>query len=85
MPKRYPAEFRQRVLDLVASGRPVAQVAAELGISPQAIYTWRQQDQIDRGERSGLTSSDHTELVAARKRIADLDTELAVTDARTSC
>jgi transposase len=51
MPKRYPAEFRQRVFDLLASGRPVAEVAAELGISSQAIYTWRQQDQIDRGER----------------------------------
>jgi transposase len=79
MPKRYPAEFRQRVLDLVASGRPVAQVAAELGISAQAIYTWRQQDQIDRGERSGLTSSDREELIVARRRIAQLEAELAAT------
>lgn len=79
MPKRYPAEFRQRVLDLVASGRPVAQVAVELGISPQAIYTWRQQDQIDRGERSGLTSSDREELIVARRRIAQLEAELAAT------
>jgi transposase-like protein len=28
MPKRYPAEFRQRVLDLVREGRTVAGVAA---------------------------------------------------------
>jgi hypothetical protein len=27
VPKRYPAEFRRKVLDLVAAGRPVAQVA----------------------------------------------------------
>jgi transposase-like protein len=39
MPKGYAAEFRRRALDLVRSGRPVAQVAAELGISAQAIYT----------------------------------------------
>jgi transposase len=58
MPKGHPAEFRRRALDLVLSGRPVAQVAADLGISTQAIYNWRKQDEIDRGERSGLTSSD---------------------------
>jgi transposase len=79
MPKGYPAEFRRRALDLVRSGRPVAQVAADLGISAQAIYNWRKQDQIDRGERSGLTSSDREELVAARRRIAQLEAELAAT------
>lgn len=31
MSKRCPEEFRRRVLDLVAAGRPVAQVAADLG------------------------------------------------------
>ncbi|MEU6187546.1 transposase [Nocardia sp. NPDC047038] len=35
MPRRYPEEFRRKVLDLVAAGRPVAQVAADLGISAQ--------------------------------------------------
>jgi FixJ family two-component response regulator len=28
-----PVEFRRKVLDLVAAGRPVAQVAEDLGIS----------------------------------------------------
>jgi transposase len=79
MPKGYSAEFRRRALDLVRSGRPVAQVAADLGISAQAIYNWRKQDEIDRGERSGLTSNDHAELVAARRRIAQLEAELAAT------
>ena len=41
MPKRYPEEFRRKVLDLVAAGRPVAQVASDLGISDQTIYAWR--------------------------------------------
>ncbi|MGY5207571.1 transposase [Nocardia gipuzkoensis] len=44
MPRRYPEEFRRKVLDLVAAGRPVAQVAADLGISDQTIYLWRQQE-----------------------------------------
>jgi transposase len=79
MPKRYPAEFRRRVLDLVASGRPVAAVAEDLGVSAQTIYTWRRQDAIDRGEAPGLTSLERTELAAARRRIVELETELAVT------
>ncbi len=72
MPRRYPAEFRQKVLDLVAAGRPVAQVAHDLDISAQAIYTWRRQQLIDSGQIPGLTSTDQAELVAARKRIAEL-------------
>ena len=39
MPRRYPAEFRRKVLDLVTAGRPVAQVAYDLQISAQVIYT----------------------------------------------
>ncbi len=30
MPKRYPEEFRRKVLDLVATGGPIAQIAADL-------------------------------------------------------
>ena len=78
MPKRYPAEFRRKVLDLVAAGRPVAQVAYDLQISAQVIYTWRRQQLIDSGQIPGMTSTDHAELVAARKRIAELENELAI-------
>jgi transposase len=41
MPKQYPPEFRRRVLELLKAGKPVAQIAADLGVSPQAIYGWR--------------------------------------------
>jgi transposase-like protein len=78
VPRRYPAGFRRRVLDLVAAGRPVAQVAYDLQISAQVIYTWRRQQLIDSGQIPGMTSSDHAELVAARKRIAELENELAI-------
>jgi transposase-like protein len=37
----YAPEFRRKVLDLVAAGRPVAEVAHDLEISSQAIYSWR--------------------------------------------
>ena len=79
MRRRYPSEFRRRVLDLLAAGRSVAQVAAELQISEQAIYGWRRQHLIDTGQLPGLSSTDNAELVAARRRIAELETELAIT------
>lgn len=74
----YPPEFRRKVLDLVASGRPVADVARDLGISTESIYTWRRQDRIDRGLAPGLTSAEKAELTAAKRRIAELEAELAV-------
>ena len=68
--------FGARVLDLLESGRSVADVAHDLQISDQSIYSWRRQDRIDRGLVPGLTSAEKAELVAARKHIVDLETEL---------
>ncbi len=78
MPKRYPEEFRRKVLDLVAAGRPVAQIAADLGISDQTIYGWRKQELIDTGQLPGLNRAELAELSAANKRIRELETEVAI-------
>ena len=51
----------------------------ECGVSDQTIYNWRRQDAVDRGLEPGLTSSEKEELRAARRRIVELETELAVT------
>ena len=79
MPKPYPPEFRRKVLDLLAAGRSVAAVASDLGLSDQTIYNWRKQELIDTGRAPGLSTTEQTELSAARRRIAELETELAVT------
>jgi len=50
----YPAEFRRKVLDLVASGRKVSEVAFDLEISEQTVYSWLRQDRTDRGLEPGL-------------------------------
>lgn len=57
MPYRYSPEFRRMVLDLLAAGRSVSSLSADLGVSDQTIYNWRRQDAIDRGLEPGLTSS----------------------------
>ena len=75
MPRRYSAEFRRKVLDLVEAGRPVAEIAQQLGVTGQTLYNWRNQDLVDRGLRLGASTA---ELAAARRRISELGTELAV-------
>src|SRR3954452_6313579 len=68
-----PPEFRRKVIDLVEAGRPVAQVAADLGISEQTVYTWRRQHLIGTCRLLATTSAENAELVAARKPIAELE------------
>ena len=70
----YPPEFRRRVIDLVEGGRKVAEVAVELEVSEQTIYTWRRQARID----AGVTTPELAELTAAKRRIRELETELAI-------
>jgi transposase-like protein len=74
----YSPEFRRKVLDLLEVGRSIAEVADDLDISQQSIYSWRRQDRIDKGLVPGLSSLEKSELVAAKKRIAELETELAI-------
>ncbi len=74
----YPPEFRRKVLDLVASGCRVSEVALDLGISDQTIYSWLRSDRIDRGLGPGLTTPELAELRAAKRRIAKLGAELAI-------
>ena len=74
----YPAEFRRRVVDLLGTGRRVADVARDLGVSEQAIYGWRRQERIDRGLDAGVSALERAELAAAKRRIRELETELAV-------
>ena len=74
----YPPEFRRRVVDLVEAGRTVTDVARDLGVSNQTIYTWRRQEQIDRGLVPGLTSPERAELTAAKRRIHELEADLEI-------
>ena len=78
MPRTYDAEFRRRVVELVWAGRPVRVVAAELGLAEATVYRWKAQDLIDRGMRPGTSTREQGELAAAKRRIQELETELAL-------
>ncbi len=74
----YPPEFRRRVVDLVEGGRKVSEVAGELEVSEQTIYSWRRQARVDAGLEAGVPTCAQAERAAARRRLRELESELAI-------
>ena len=77
MPFSYSSEFREMVLDQIRGGRSVAVLARELGMAESTLYRWKRQDRVDRGLVGGTSSSEGALLQAARRRIKELEAELA--------
>jgi transposase len=59
-------------------GKSIASIAHDLDVSDQTDYGWRRQDRIERGLQPGLSTAENEELAKAKKRIAELETELAI-------
>ena len=78
MPSSYSFEVRRQVIELARSGTRVAQLSVTFGMTEATIYNWLKQDRIDRGEEAGQTTDQQLELAAAKRRIKQLETELAV-------
>ncbi|EFL39105.1 transposase [Streptomyces griseoflavus Tu4000] len=78
MPRPYPLEFRARAIALIRAEKQARQTAVELGIHPVTLSKWLRPDDIDNGRRPGTPSSESAELRAARRRIRELETELAI-------
>jgi transposase len=79
MPKsrrRYPPEYRQRMVELVRAGRSPEALAKEYEATGQSIRNWVRQAAIDAGgRRDGLTTDEKTELQRLRRENATLREE----------
>jgi transposase len=72
-PREYPQELRDRAVRLaLESDRPIAQIAADLGIHREALRTWVRQAQADAGQRPEQSSVEHEELKRLRKENSEL-------------
>jgi transposase len=72
----YPAAFRAEAVQLVqATGRPLSQVAKDLGVHHDTLRTWVKQAAIDGGRRDGLTTEERTELAGLRREVRVLKEE----------
>ncbi|WP_369126867.1 hypothetical protein [Amycolatopsis vastitatis] len=52
---------------MVRAGKSVRETAHELDISESCLHSWLKQDRVDHGERPGLSSTEHADLVAAKR------------------
>jgi transposase len=71
----YPPEYRRQALELLRSGTPLKEVAADLGVSEQTLRNWRRQGDIDAGCAEGLTTDEREELRRLRRENRRLQQE----------
>jgi len=73
--KVYPPEFKLEALQLLAtSGKGVAELERELGITPGLLWKWKQRKRVD----GATPGTEPTTLEAAKAEIRRLKRELAV-------
>jgi transposase len=72
--RKYPDELRERGVRLaLESGRPIAQVAKDLGIHQESLRRWVRQAEADAGGRADqLTTEEREELARLRSENREL-------------
>ena len=73
-PRKYPQELIDRGVRLVLeSGRPIAHIAAEIGLPAETLRKRVRQAEADQGLRPGLpTSEEREEIKALKRELAEL-------------
>lgn len=77
----YPPEFRREAIRLVQASEeehPILRIAAELGVSVETLRNWVKQEEIDEGEREGLTTEEKEELRRLRREVEILRQEKVI-------
>lgn len=72
--RRFDPEFKRGAVDLVReTGRPIAQIARELGINEGTLGNWVDKDRKTRGEGDrALDESERDELSRLRREVTEL-------------
>ena len=74
--RKFDQEFREGAVRIVReTGKPIAQVARDLGINEGTLGHWYAQDRAEREGTSGLSVEDVAELKRLRSENAELRME----------
>ncbi len=72
----YPPEFKREAVQLYRSSeKSIPKLAEELGIASESLRRWIRQQEIDAGEREGLSTSEREELSRLRRENRTLKQE----------
>ena len=73
---KYDPEFREGAVRIVReTGKPIAQVAEDLGIQAGTLGNWVNKDKAERGETGGLSVDERARLKQLEKENAELRME----------
>jgi transposase len=74
--RKFEQDFRERAVRRVReTGKPIAQIARDLGINEGTLGTWVILDRQRAGANSGLNEDERAELARLRKENAELAME----------
>ena len=74
--RKFDQDFKEGAVRLVReTGRPIAQVAKDLGINEGMLGNWVNADKRRRGDEAGMGEDERAELARLRKENAELAME----------
>ena len=74
--KKYDREFREGAVRIVEeTGKPIAQVARDLGVNEGTLGNWVNRARAEREGRGELSKDDYEELKRLRAEVAELRME----------
>jgi len=81
-PRKYSEEIRDRAKRLVAEAREqdpslslhaaVSRIGPRVGVQPDTLRTWCKQDEVDKGKRAGVTTTDALKIRDLEREVKEL-------------
>lgn len=92
MPSKYDPETRAKAVRLVLDHRSdypsawaaIKAVSSRLGMTAETLRNWIRQQQVDDGQRDGISSEAVAEIRALKRRNAELEQTVEILKAATS-
>jgi transposase len=67
--RKYDDSFKEDVLKMIMSGRPVTEVSEALGVSENLIYTWKKKAQKGAHSANGAAGGYNAEVLKENERL----------------
>ena len=74
--RSFTPEFKAEVVALARRGdRSISEICRDMDLVESAVRRWVAQAEVNDGRRDGMTSTEHAEIAAMRKRVRVLEEE----------